>query len=521
MTGAPHPVMGRWRTPLAFAAGFLVLGLVTLDFYGVSWDEPLHREWGRILWAYLRTGDSALLSQLAGGAQYYGPLFYLLTYGVSELAHGALGMHFGAANHLVTLLTASLGVLCTYLLAETLTTRAAALGATTLLCLLPPFLAHAHYNPKDIPLLTLVTAAALFAAKAHRSRRTRDAVLAGAFLGWAIATKPTALVMVPVLGGAVAADLLLARSYGLRTAVRLVATTAVAAGVSLVVVWPTLWREPSLLLGSIRYFGSGRFWEGTVLYFGQLFPAVGLPWHYAPVMLLMAIPLVTLALAAVGLVLLARRILRRDRVFEGTMLFLWIGLTLLLFTRPGLARYDGMRQLFFVVPAIMTVAGAGWAAFWRVGNGSPRRRVLVVGASVIAAGWLALENARVFPYGGSYVNAAARMALGPHLERRFEPEYWGVTYREGMRWLQQSAEPNAVVCAPVASGILPWHQVLLWQRETSRADLTYDCARDARYVMLMTRFAEWPAEYRRLTALRPVFTISRLGSDLLYIYEVR
>jgi hypothetical protein len=284
-------------------------------------------------------------------------------------------------------------------------------------------------------------------------------------------------------------------------------------------VWPTLWRQPSLLLGSIRYFGSGSFWDGTVLYAGQRFPATELPWHYAPVMLLMAIPLVTLVLAAGGAFLVARRIIGRERVFEGTLLFLWIGLTLLLFMKPGLSRYDGMRQLFFVVPAIVTLAGVGWAALWRAGDGSRRRRVLVAGVSLICAAWLVLENARVFPYGGSYVNAAARAMLGPHLEQRFELEYWGVTYREGMRWLRRSAEPSSVVCAPVASDILPWHQVLLWQRETSRADLTYDCARDARYVMLMTRFAEWPDEYRRLTRLRPVFTISRLGSDLLYIYE--
>ncbi len=507
--------------PVAFAAAFLLLGIVTRDWYGVSWDEPLHRQWGEIAWAYLVTGNAQLLERMEGGGQFYGPLYYMVNYGISQLAREVFGMHVAAANHLLALITASAGVLCTGLLAHKLFGRTAAVAALTLLCLLPPFVAHAHYNPKDIPLATLVVACLLFAAPAYREMAKREALLAGVFFGLAVAMKPSALVLVPIIGGAVAADALMRRTLDGTALMKLVAIAGAGAAGGLAIGWPTLLRRPDLLLGSIRYFASGQFWDGEVLYFGALTPATDLPWHYAPVMLAMSVPVVSLALASVGAALAARRALARHAVFEHTLPLLWVALPLALFMKPGLARYDGMRQLFFVVPALAILGGIGWAAFWRLGDRSRGARRLVVTASAALVAWLVAENARAFPYGGSYVNEPVRAALGPHIERRFEVEYWGVTYREGMRWLQRHADPNSVVCAPVASQILPWQQVLFWQPETARDDLTYECRPDARYVMLMTRFAEWPSEYRRLLATSPAFTISRFGSDLLYVYETR
>lgn len=507
--------------PIAYAAAFLLLGIVTRDWYGVSWDEPLHRQWGEIAWAYLVTGNEQILERIEGGGQFYGPLYYMLNYGMSQVARNVPGVHTAAANHLLTLVTASAGVLCTGLLVHKLFGRTAAVAALTLLCLLPPFVAHAQYNPKDIPLATLVVACLLFAAPAYREMRKRDALLAGVFFGLAVAMKPSALVLVPIIGGAVAADALVRRPLDVAALMRLVAIAAAGAAAGLVVGWPTLLRRPDMLLGSIRYFASGQFWDGEVLYFGTLTTATELPWHYAPVMLAMSIPVVSLALTGVGAALAARRALTRHAVFEHTLLLLWVALPLAMFMKPGLARYDGMRQLFFVVPAVAILGGIGWAAFWQLGDRSRGARRLVVTSAAAAVAWLVAENARVFPYGGSYVSEPARVAFGPHIERRFEVEYWGVTYREGMRWLQQHADRSSVVCAPVASQILPWQQVLFWQPETARDDLTYECGSGARYVMLMTRFAEWPSEYRPLLATRPAFTVSRLGSDLLYVYDTR
>jgi hypothetical protein len=225
--------------------------------------------------------------------------------------------------------------------------------------LLPAFRAHAHYNPKDLPLLTLVTAALLFATIAWRSRRVRHAVLAGAFLGLAVAMKPTAVVIAPVLAGALALDVFPSRRDRLRDTIRLILVAAIASAGALFASWPFLWRQPLRLLESVAYFARGSFWEGSVLYLGELTPASDLPWHYAPVMLLLAMPLVMSLLAAIGSVRLVRRASEPAGRFPAALLLLWAALPLLLFLKPGLARYDGMRQLFFMIPALAILAGAG------------------------------------------------------------------------------------------------------------------------------------------------------------------
>jgi hypothetical protein len=524
------PGSGGLVLPLLLAGAFLLLGLLTLGAYGVTWDETLHRDWGEKAWAFLLTGDEELVRDLPGGGRYYGPLFYMLSYGVAEAAQKIVGLHFTAANHLLTLITASVGLLCTFLLAETLATRRAAIVATLLLVLLPPLQAHAHYNPKDIPLLTLTVAALLFATRAYHDRQRRNAVITGVFLGIALSMKVTAIVIIPIVGGAIVMDMFVRRSWSaaeIRSIASLAAIAAVSSLVSLVLSWPTVWREPRILIETVRYFGIGTFWAGDVLYFGDLVRAADLPWHYMPVMLLISIPLIMIVLAAAGVVtaigqLIAghtahRRAATRDRdhgVYAAALLLLWVALPLLMFMKPGLPRYDGMRQLFFMVPSLAILGGIGWERLRRAVT-TDRARAVIVGASALAAAWLVAESVRYYPHGGSYVNAATRAALGPRLDKRFEVEYWGASYREGARWLQANAAPGSVVCVPVAE------HVLGWQAEVMRDDLTYTCDAEPDYVMVITRTSLWPDEYLHLTDARPLFRVERAGSDLLHIYDIR
>jgi hypothetical protein len=511
---ADTPSRRHWLAPLGFAGAFCLLGLLTLDAFGASWDEPLHRGWGEANWAYLRTGDPALVTGLPGGGDHYGPFFYLLGYGVSRLLHNVAGLDFTPANHVLTLITASIGVACTFLLAERLFNRRVAIAATTLLILTPPFLAHAHYNPKDIPLLTLVTATLLFATMAYRSRRAVHAAIAGALLGLAIAMKATAFIAVPILIAALSVDLLPSRRPALRASIRLTVIAAVAAVVTLFLGWPILWRQPARLLESIAYFARGSFWSGNVLYFGEMTPATALPWHYAPVMLILALPMSMVLLSVIGAVSSAEHARAPENRFRAALPILWAILPVMLFLKPGLARYDGMRQLFFMVPAVAILAGAGWDTIWsRLRARRWRRSFMLLSALLVS--WLAIDGARAFPYGGSWVNAPARAVLGPHLERRFEIEYWGVSYREGLRWLQRSAEADARVCTPVAT------HLVAWQPDVIRPDLGYGCDGEPDYIMLMTRFSEWPDRYLDFRDTSPVLAVSRFGSDLLYIYRAR
>lgn len=501
-----------WLLALGFGVGFLIIGLLTINAYGPSWDEPLHRSWAEATWTYLRTGDTSLILELPGAGRHYGPLFYLLNYAVSGVALQLTALSFTAANHLLTLVTAAAGVTLTFLLALRLLGLRAAAAAAALLILLPPFLAHAHYNPKDVPLLTASVATLFAGSVTYQTRRFSHALAAGLLLGTSVAMKPTAAVLTLVLGGAVLADQLPPRREELRRLLVLSGVTAAGAAAGLFLTWPILWRRPLHLLESVGYFARGGFWTGNVLYFGALTPATALPWHYIPVMLFFAVPIITTLLAAGGMVDML--VDGRNRRFPAALLLLWLGVPLLLFMKPGLARYDGMRQVFFIVPALTVLAGAGYDALWRAAGGRRSGQRWLTAASIVIAGWLVVESARTFPYGGSYINAAARTILGSHLERQFEVEYWGLPYLEGLHWLQENAPPHATICVPVAA------HLLAWQQDVTRPDLEFECGPRATYLMTITRFSEWPESNLQLLETTPVHAVSRLGSDLLHIYRL-
>ena len=57
-----------------------------------------------------------------------------------------------------------------------------------------------------------------------------------------------------------------------------------------------------------------------------------------------------------------------------------------------------------------------------------------------------------------------RLAIGPHIEKKFDFEYWGASYRQGMDWLNQNAEPDSSFCVPIANHLLAYYPV--------RSDLT-------------------------------------------------
>jgi len=491
----------------AIGATYLVLQLCCLGAYGATWDEPLHQIWGHAVTTYFTTGDRGPLANLPGYGTYYGPLYYWASSVVTDFARGTLGLAPAAALHVLNVATASVGVALAYLLAfEAAGPRAAAL-ATGFLVLFPPLVAHAHYNPKDVPLMTAVVATMLFAHRALTRGRLRDAVIAGALYGVALTAKLTAL----FAGGAI--GLAWAAGYGERRRradapevedLRPVGAFIGAALAAMYALWPTAWEDPLLIPRSVAVFLTAKFFSGTMLYFGTRYGGAALPWHYTPVSLAMVTPVLTLLAFAIGLVLLVRRAARSPTT--SVLLLAWVFVPLAVSMTPGLIRYDGMRQFFFVVPALAVIAGIGADAVLRRAETRPRAARALLAAGAL---WLGGQVVQVHPFGGSYVNEAVRLAIPSGLERWFILEGWGATYLQGVAWLGEHAEPGAEVCVPIAGALPVW--------DSPRPDLTFGCGPGARYEMFVTGYDKI-AEY---DARVPVFRISRYDSDLLRIYRIR
>ncbi len=500
---------------IGLALVFFCVQCAFINDYGVTWDEPLHRNWGKLFAAFLKTGDRRLLELMPGHGVYYGPLYYYVNYLLSEWLYNAHLLFFVASNHILNLLTAGIAVGFVFLLGDRIGGRRIGLLATLFFVFFPPFVAHSHYNPKDIPLMTAVLVSCYMFVCALEKKKRWLFLLTGFLLGVSIAFKISALLMVPVFAFSYGVSIFSAKKGTMtipqwkREAITVVLIVlSILLGTYLA--WPSAWGEPGLILRSIRFF-QADFWPGQVLYFGTNYSGGALPWYYTPFEYLMVMPLLlTLSLLAGALVLV--KALRSGRHSAlNIFLLLWIFVPLLVSLKPGLVRYDGMRQFFFCLPAIAVIAAIGFDRFLQWIVSRIGRAVLSVNLCLgILCLSLVHEVAILHPFEGSYRNEIVRMFIPANMDRSFQIEYWGATYKQGMDWLRDNAEPDPVICVPTAGILVTWYP---W-----RADFTFECSERSNYVMFFTRYTELQ-KYDSLTAT-PLFTLQRMHSDLLKIYAI-
>jgi 4-amino-4-deoxy-L-arabinose transferase-like glycosyltransferase len=501
--------------PAFMAAAYFLLQLTQLNQYGVSWDEPLHRNWGKLFYLFWKTGDRVALELMPGHGVEYGPLFYTLSYLISEWLYGQGILSFVAASHLSTLVVASVSVGLTYALGRLFRGWKTGLGAVAFLIFFPSFLAHSHYNPKDIPLMAAVLATSVSFVMAMRSGRMRSFIVAAGWMGTAIAAKVSALIMAPVFLMTyviwVAVDPHAQRLRGIRTQLVLVPSAIAACLGAMFVFWPSAWGDPLLIPGAVKFFLRPDFWPGRVLFFGTDYSGAELPWYYTPFEFMAVTPVLMLIALAAGSVLAVRKLRSRDTAAEASFLLLWSFFPLCITLIPGIVRYDGMRQFFFVLPPMCVLAAKGLRFFLGLLKRRARRASALPVFLLLVLISLGGEALITHPFQGSYRNEIIRTLYPEQMDRTFQIEYWGPSYLQGMEWLVSHAESNPVICVPTAGVLVEWYP---W-----RPDFTFDCSRDTDYVMFFTRYTE-AKDYADLP-ITPVFTISRMGADLLKIYKVR
>jgi len=489
-----------------------------LNEYGVTWDEPLHRNWGKLFLIFIRTGDRRFLDLMAGHGIYYSPLYFFFNYILSEYLYKSGWLAFVPANHVLNLFTASFAASCLFVLAKKIGGLKTGLMAVLTLIFFPMFLAHSHYNPKDIPLMSAVLLTATVFIYGLYSGRRGQIILAAGLYGVAIALKISALSLAPVFALAYLVWAVkqwrtaAGNPHRLKRELITVFLSLIAVSAGLYAAWPTAWGAPDLIPNAIRFFLSVQYWPGEVLFFGKEYSGVALPWYYIPLEYLMATPILILLAFGTGCAVAVRKVFHRDRAAVFLFLLLWFWLPILASMKPGLVRYDGMRQFFFCLPALAILGGIGVSGWFEwLDRKFPAKRWLVPVASCLMLGQLLHEVIIIHPFEGSYRNEIVRMFIPRDIDRQLQIEFWGEPYKQGMDWLLANAEPNPFICVPTADVLVTWYP---W-----RPDFSFECSKRTNYVMFITRYSEIH-KFDHLP-IPPVFTISRYNSALLKIYKIQ
>jgi len=425
----------------AMLAVLLAVGLSVYRHYGISWDEPVQREYGEKVYRYVTGADEGLLNDRH---RVYGPVVEFLLYSLET----GLGLQeqrdIYLMRHLVNFLIFALGVLFFYLLAaRAMGSRGLALVGAVILVMSPRIFAHAFYNSKDIPFMAMFTVC-IYTLLLHLDmRKLHISVLHGICCAVLVDIRIMGA-LVPLLTSAFFLHDVYGRVAGKRaggarrTILNFTAFTAALIPLT-ILLWPTLWNDPVGSFISAFHAMRGFAWRATVLFMGQEVWSDELPNHYAAVWILITTPLMYIALAAAGLMASVLRLARGKVVTAPSrrdvlVVLIWLFLPLIYVAASNAVLYDTWRHLFFIYPAVvlLSLLGLRWLRD-SLRAIIPGRGHAVATAVVFALLALNMAGAASFmirhhPHQNVYFNSLVGGVGGA--DGRYEMDYWGLSYRQ-------------------------------------------------------------------------------------------
>ncbi len=461
----------RGKFPPAAMAGiiaglFLLFGLYTIDDFGITWDEPVHFASGDLYLDRLLDPVQSLTfseSDFQGSMQYYGPVFDIWGAFNHRLFSEKLGLLAeDNARHLHLLLAGVLTVFFTYLLVQRALSTRIAVFSVLFLIAFPRFLGHSFNNPKDIPLACISVISIYLYYLRLTTGRKRFSLLLIVAGGIGFATR-IQYVIIPVMLLSYTIIYVCIKYLKAKHILReLISLWDLFAAILMsipmgIVFWPYFWSDTLMKLQKMTEFYLYHQSQARLLirYWGEDYtPGIDMPWHYAPVMLAITTPLITLGFFLIGSLRIIfswirDRVEEKETVLFYLLLIFWIVIGIVPFILPGQRVYGGIRHFLFIVPALCIVAAIGMDFAVRCIEVKIRRWSYAVIISLFTVLFISVLS--YHPYYTVYYNGLVGGPRGAF--NRFSLENWGNSYKAACRFINENAPPNSTVLAMVIPDI--------------------------------------------------------------------
>ena len=499
---------------------FAVAGAAVVDDYGVPGDANRQRRIAAANLEYVLGDDDALSARNLPAAhdRYYGMAFEAPLL----LAERTLGLDDSRTVYLLRHCATHLFWLCggfaCFLLARRLfDSGPIALLAMLLFLLHPRLYAHAFFNGKDVPFLSMFMIALCLIHRAFEKDTVRAFVVLG--MGTAVLTnlRIMGVMLVPAVLGMRALDLLhAAQRSGRRRVLKTTAAFGAAWAATLYAISPYLWSDPREFAEALRVLSEHPH-SGWQLFQGRLIRPHDLPWRYVPTWMAITTPPFTLLLGCVGVVGAAwRGAARPGLALRNTPLRLECLAAACLAAPPlataalGAHVYDGWRHLYFLHAPLALLAASGLRLL-ASRDAAWARRGTYAAAGVAAAGIL-IAMARIHPHQNVYFNFLVDRTTPEHLRKQYDVNYWGTTGLGALRHLAQTW-PSTSLCVIGARG----HRRLLPEMQKKRIPSGRVCrGRHADFVVAAhRRHARTPETYAPEVRVRKAY-----GNTIASVYGV-
>ncbi|MBI4436386.1 MAG: glycosyltransferase family 39 protein [Candidatus Omnitrophica bacterium] len=310
---------------------------------------------------------------------------------------------------------------------------------------------------------------------------------------------------------------------------------------TLFALYPLLWFDSfhRFLVYLYIYFYSAR---GTVdLPTGQSVIGSFPPWDGLRYLLL-ASPLPALFFAFLGLFVAGRSREANKRKF-GLLISLWFAIPVARASLPVMFN-EGLRHFLEFVPPMAILAGVGAAQGmeWLLKKARVNIKTVRTGLWTLFSGILYLpiliSMIRLHPYEYLYFNSLTGGLKGAQARNdlHYASDYWGLSYKEGIEWLNLHAASDAVVVAPLYDHLFklyPLRQDLQlignvrYKQEIGSIQSLFRMAKKSPvYVVYVTRRENYksprysPELFEYFEKAPPFYAVVREGTPLLKIFKM-
>ncbi len=483
-------------------AGQFLLALRNGNFFQTYWHffPGITITWGEavILWMQYLSGGSGDLSafvsaQVADLAQMIGPM------------------------RLSGVIITSLSVAGVYGLARPLTgDLAAGLGAA-LLAADPFFTAHSRIVNGDAAAAILMFLAILAFARLWQTPSLKWSALAGVMAGLALLTKLPSPLIFPWIG--VMALIGFAQNRNRRFWLKALLLFGVAAALTFVILFPAMWVKPleTLRLMYADSFNVGGVGAGHDTFFlGKISHNPG--WGFYPLVIAYRLtPIIIFGLAAGLLWLWLGRPNRQAHPQSLKLLLSLLVYTIFIYLFASVSPKKLDRYLMPVIPALILIAGVGWA--WLIRLIARRTTVkkqlspALAAALIVAQAFFVVSN---YPYVLTYYNPL----LGGYARAVTQvPVGWGEGIEQAAQWI--NAQPNASdlrVSSWYGDMARPYLQTQSNSFSSSgKGQLSADYV--IFYINQMQRHKPYPALINYFTRQKPAFQLDYRGTPYVWVYN--
>ena len=414
----------------------VLVGYLTADDYGISWDEPGFYAYGETaISSYKNFPHPNEMWDTYDNHKYYGPASFMLAIGVARLCMIVNpGWSITVAYHFAYYLSFVVSALVLYLLLKRWVSQESAFGTTLIFITQPLLLGHAFINPKDTPFMALFLTSIFVGIRMFDDLpqiKWHKVILAGIVLGLTTSTR----VIAPLAGA-------LILLYGLlkspRSTLKVIPLYVFITLIIAYLTWPFLWKSPvENFVASLTTMINFPTYYKFALFKGSIYYSSQLPLRYIPSFLVLQFTEPVLMLTAIGLVITFFDTINKKR-WEPAFLFLgWFLLptTWLIISRSNL--YDNARQLMFLWPPLFFMVGIALEKilgiiktyFWRI----------IIILVLVAPGLYA--SIKLHPYQYIYYNSLVGGVNGA--ARQYELDYWATSFKEAAEYLNQNAPKDS------------------------------------------------------------------------------